>query len=88
MANDFERFLMHLFAVLISSLVKCLLVSFAGFLIGSLDPCLTVNLKGKTLSLLPLSVMLAVGFLSLLFIKLRKSPFVLSLLKVFFSNHK
>ena len=45
-------------------------------------PCLIPDLRVKTFNLLPLDMMLAVGFSQMLFIRLRRHPSVSSLLNV------
>ena len=67
MANDVEHFSCAYFPSMCPLLVKCLFMSFANFPIGLLDPCLV--LRRKTFSLSQLTVMLAIGFLDMLFIK-------------------
>ena len=77
MANDVEHFSCAYFPSMCPLLVKCLFMSFANFPIGLLDPCLVLSLRRKTFSLSQLTVMLAIGFLDMLFIK--SESFLLSL---------
>ena len=50
------------------------------------QPCLISDLSRKSSSFSPLGMMLAVGFLQIVFIKLRKFLSIPSLLRVFFKN--
>ena len=49
-------------------------------------PCLVPNLGEKVLSFSLLGMMLAVGLFQKIFIKLRKFPYIPSLLRVFIMN--
>ena len=51
-------------------------------------PCFVPDLSGKTSSFTPLSMMLAVIFLQVLFIKLRKFPSIPRLVTHPFGGHK
>lgn len=50
------------------------------------QPYLIINIRRTVLSLLPLSMIAAVGFSQMSFIKLRKVPCIPSLLKIYITN--